>query len=499
MRRAYLTIDEGTTNCKVLAVAEDGSVLAAGSASVPLHLPAPGHYEQDAAEIMVAVDAAIARCLERIPDVEILAVAISNQRESVLAFDRGTGEPLSPVIGWQDSRTSAEAATLATTELESKVRARTGLHLDAMYSATKMAWLAARLNPVEQGVAVISTLDAYLVHRLTGGETSRGDATNAARTLLLDLRTLTWDDELCAALGVPRGLLADVGASSGYYGETLARGALPAGIPILAVAGDSHAALFGQRCDEPGIGKVTFGTGSSVMVPTGSEFVERHSSVDTTLGYLTTGPQYAREGNVLASGAALEAMAGILRVSGGKELSELAGSAGTSHGLILVPAFSGLAAPHWDRDAVGTLVGLTRESSAAHVAWATMEAVAHQIADVVDEIQESGDAVTVLRADGGASVDPAMMQIQADLIGVPIQVSHRAEVAALGGARLAAYALGRGKEFDTVPLTYTYYEPTLTCGAREEKRAAWRTAVLRSRGLAVDSLPTRPPIIDRRT
>lgn len=485
MRQAYLAIDEGTTNCKVLAVATDGSVLAVASAPVPLHLPAAGHYEQDGAEIMAAVDAAIARCLEQIPDVELLAVAVSNQRESVIAFDRVTGEPFGPVVGWQDSRTSAVAAALATPELEAAVRARTGLHLDAMYSGTKMGWLAARLTRQQRSTAVISTLDAYLVHRLTGGAITRGDATNASRTLLLDLRSLSWDAELCDALGVPREVLADVERSDGHYGETVARGALPAGIPIVGVAGDSHAALFGQRCDEPGIGKVTFGTGSSVMVPSGPEFVERYSPVDTTLGYLTAAPQYAREGNVLASGAALETMAGILRVSGGRELSELAATAGTSHGMVLVPAFSGLAAPHWDRDAVGTMVGLTRESSAANVAWASMESVAHQIADIVEEIQDSGDAVSALRADGGASVDPLMMQIQADLIGVPIHVSHRAEIAALGVARLAAHALGRGEEFDAAAPTFTSYQPTLTREARDEARAAWRTAVHRSRGLDI--------------
>ncbi len=486
MKQAYLAIDEGTTNCKALAVSRGGEVLAAGSHAVDLTLPGPGLFEQDGEQIAAAMAASIEQCLSGLTDTEIIGIGISNQRESVIAFSRSTGTPLGPVIGWQDSRTSDAAARL--TELEPTVRERTGLHLDPMYSGTKMAWLADTLGAGLTDDTAITTIDAFLVHRLTGGAVLAGDATNAARTLVFNLTTLAWDEGLCAALGVPRHVLAEVRPSGAHYGTTVPFAGLKGGLPILAVMGDSHAALFGQRCDEPGIAKVSYGTGSSVMVPTLEFGRAAASTVDTTLGYLAGSPVYAREGNVLATGAALETMAGILGVDGGPGVSALARTCTDPGTVQVVPAFSGLAAPHWDRGAIGVITGLARDTSPAQIAHATLACVAHQIADIVDEVTASGDGVTSLRADGGASVDSHMMQVQADIIGVPVDASARAEIAALGAARMAAHTLGRGEEFDAAAPQFTRYEPALTGAARTEARSRWADAVDRSRGHATQPL-----------
>lgn len=485
--RVIVAIDEGTTNCKALAVSETGDVLAVGSRPVALQLPAPGRFEQDATQILGAVHECVYQCLAQLDAPEVLAVAISNQRESVLAFSRRTGEALSPVIGWQDARTAESCAQLATSELNTLVRQRTGLHLDPMYSATKMAWLAQQLGHELTDDVAITTLDAYLVHRLTGGESLLGDATNAARTLLFGLETLAWDEQLATSLGVPMSVLAPVAPSNALFGYTIASGLLPAEVPIHAVLGDSHAALFGQRCEEPGTSKITFGTGSSLLVPTRIFGTASQSAVDTTLGYLTDQPLYAREGNILATGAALETMAAILGVDGGHGLSQLAQQCTSSRNIQVVPAFSGLAAPHWDRNAVGIVTGLERDTTSAEIARATLAAVAHQIADIVDKIEASGDTVTVLRADGGASGNPFMMQIQADLIGKPIDTTDRPEIAALGAARMAAHAIGLGETFDASPTQFTRYEPRLSPSERLQARSQWADAIARSRGIAAPS------------
>ncbi|HHW83273.1 MAG TPA: glycerol kinase [Actinomycetales bacterium] len=484
MVEAYLAIDEGTTNCKAVLVDTHGAVLSTGSSRLDLHLPAPGWFEQDGSQIIDALGRAIHEAIAGAPTgTRIISVAVANQRESVLAFDRATGEPLSAVIGWQDSRTTDRCAAISTPELRQMVRERTGLSLDPMYSATKIGWIKDSLESSRRNRAVIGTIDSFLLHHLTGGATIACDATNAARTLLLNLKSLEWDHDLLEAFDISPELLPPVHASGGDFGVTVDFGELSAGTPIKAVLGDSHAALFGQRCEMPGEGKVTFGTGSSVMVPISGDST-RHSTVDTTLGYALNGPIFAREGNILSSGAALDTMAGLLSLDGGAALTRLAGSVPDSGGIHVVPAFSGLAAPHWDRSAVGIVTGLGRDTTSGQVARATLEAVAHQIADIVDEIRKD-DPVTLLRADGGASVDPLMMQIQADIIDCPIETTERAELAALGAARMAAHSSGRGAEFDSASPSLVRYEPRLSAEARARHRDSWADAVARSRGRAL--------------
>ncbi|WP_341359156.1 FGGY family carbohydrate kinase [Georgenia sp. M64] len=485
---AYLALDEGTTNTKALLVDLTGRVVAAASAAVELVNPAPAHFEQDAEQIWSATEQAITRCLAQAVDVEPVALVISNQRESVVAWSRATGRALGPVVGWQDGRTAESCARIATPETSALVAARTGLHLDPMYSATKMAWLYSSVidgghDPAD---VVVGTVDAFLVSRLTGGATVRCDATNASRTLLYNLHDLAWDEELCDLFGVPLAALPEVERSDGDFGVTVAGGAVPAGLPVAGVLGDSHAALYGQECHRPGLGKVTYGTGSSVMVPTPRSAPAHGTTVDTTLAWLSDKPLYAREGNVLATGAALETMGSILGLpSGGSALAALAASADSSGGVQVVPAFSGLAAPHWDRSAVGVVTGVRRDTGAAHVARATVESMAHQVSDIVEEIERSGDAVEALRADGGASVNPFVMQVQADLIGKPVHVAGTAELSAVGVAKLAIRAAGGGAGLDANPTSYTVYEPQLPADRRIEARAQWREALDRSGGRAV--------------
>lgn len=476
----YLAIDEGTTNCKALVVGEDASVQASASLPLSLQLPRAGCYEQDAEEIVSVIQECAQAALNRAPHVSIQAIGLATQRESVVAFDAKSGRPLAPVIGWQDSRTTQTATQLVDDGAGPVVSTKTGLHLDAMYSATKMRWLWDHVRNGHRGTPdlVISTLDAFIVHRLTAGVRTASDATNASRTLLFNLDTLEWDPELAEIFGVPVDVLPEILPSNGEFGVSASFGRLPAGIPIRAVLGDSHAAFFGQRCEQPGIGKITLGTGSSIMVP--SERTGRPSPVDTTLGYLTDAARYAREGNVLNSGSTLQTFSGILGCSSVEELVDLATQA-SAHSVGVVPAFSGLAAPHWDRSAVGIISGIGRNTTRHDVAYGAVASLAHQAADIVDEIKDSGDAVDLLRADGGVTVSPFVMQVMADLTGVRIEASNRPELAAIGAARMASHALGRGAEFDAAPITGTTFVPT--SGSHREARAEWADAVARSRGI----------------
>lgn len=485
---AVLALDEGTTNTKaVLVDAATGAVLAAASRPLGIAFPAPGHVEQDAAELRDATLAAARACLDAGGDVPLLGIAIASQRESVVCWDRRTGEPLGPVLGWQDARTAAWCADLAAADpgAAERVRERTGLALDPMYSAPKMraALDAALAAGVPADAVVLGTVDSWLVHALTGEHVT--ELGNASRTLLLDLATCAWDPELLDLFGIPRGALPEPRRSDAGFGRTRAGGALPAGVPVVAVLADSHAAMYAQGCTEPGTGKATYGTGSSVMTPTASA-KPAPDGITTTLAWHVGGaPTFAREGNIVASGSALDWMATTLGcpagTSGGAFLTDLAAGAPDAGGVAFVPAFSGLGAPYWDRAATGVLVGVTAGTTRAHLARAALEAVAHQVADVVDAIESDGLArVDVLRADGGATGSAVLMQVQADLIGRPVQVGDAPEASALGAALLARRTLGHAGEAAGVRRRI---HPSGTDPA--PARAAWARAVARSRGHAV--------------
>lgn len=474
-----LALDEGTTNAKALAVAADGTVLAVGSAPVPVSYPQPGWVEQDAEDIWRAQSAAIAACLDGVEGAPE-GIAISNQRESVVCWDARSGRALGPVLGWQDSRTAEFCDWLRSPEREFSVAATTGLSLDPMFSAPKMRYLLDRVGaamPDDVRHARIGTIDAWLVARLSGQDSYVIEAGNASRTLLMDLATLQWSEEMCALFGVPAARLPRIVASNADFGATAGLDALPDGVPIVGVLGDSHAALFGHGCRTTSEGKATYGTGSSVMVPSGADRSVR-PGVSTTLAWLTDKPMYGHEGNIVASGTAMDWTARLLGVTPGRALDELAATVPDSAGISLVPAFTGLGAPWWDRRAVGLVAGLTAATERGHLARAALESVAHQIADVVEALG-AGD-LTVLHADGGATASRLLMQTQADLLGRDVVVSTSAEVSALGAALMGFTRLGWDLPAPEGGAGRRY-RPALDEPARAAARSRWGRALARSR------------------
>jgi len=468
-RSVVLAIDQGTTNSKAVLVDVEGRVRGVGSARVPISNPRPGWVEQDPDLLWTSVLAAVAACLASSRD-RVVGLALSTQRETVVGWRASTGDAVGPALGWQDRRTAAWCAAHLGREDDAEVRTRTGLRVDPMFSAPKMAWLLAHDEAPDD--LVLGTVDAWLVHRLTGGAVRACEAGNASRTLLYDIRTLAWSPALLELFGVPASALPEVRASAAGFGVTAGVPGLPDGLPVLAVLADSHAALLGQGCTVPGTAKATFGTGTSVMAPV-ERLAELDSPVPTTLAWLAGSPLYAREGNILSSGAALTWTATLL----GTDVSHLLALAATvpdTGGVTLVPAFNGLGAPHWDRERTASLSGLTASSTPAHVARAAVEAVAHQVCDVVDVLRAEQVPITLLRADGGASASELLMQTQADLLGLPVEVAPAPEVSALGVAGLGWQALGQPAVGASRPATRL---APAEGAAREERRAAWRAAI----------------------
>jgi glycerol kinase len=477
-----LAIDQGTTNSKAVLVDGAGAVLATGSAPVGVEHPRPGWVEQDPEALWSSVLAAIDGCLSGIDPsaVALDGVALSTQRESVVAWRRSTGEAIGPVIGWQDVRTAGWCAERTGPADDELVRNRTGLRVDAMFSAPKLGWLLRHgADAADPADLCAGTVDSWLVWRLTGGRQHLMEAGNASRTLLYDVVDLRWSQDLLDVFAVPAAVLPDVRASDGDFGACRSVPGVPDGTPIVAVLADSHAALFGHGCTEVGSAKATYGTGTSVMTPTDS-FVPGFSPVPTTLAWLTDGPRYAREGNIVSSGATL-AWAARLLGTGVPEMLALAGTVQSAGDVTLVPAFTGLGAPHWDRSVRGVLTQLDPDADPPRVARAAVDAVAHQVCDVVEVID--GDSPTPLRglrADGGATASALVMQTQADLLGRPVEVADLPEVSALGVADLARQRLGGTPRARPVGRTF---EPAIDETARSARRQRWRAEVawLRSR------------------
>jgi glycerol kinase len=449
-----LAIDQGTTGTTCLVVDDELNILRRGYAELPQHFPRPGWVEHDPEEIWQSVvTAAGAAGLE-----DVDTVAITNQRETTVLWDRATGEPVAPAIVWQDRRTAERCRELDA----GLIRERTGLVPDPYFSATKLEWLLREHG--RDGLA-FGTVDSWLVWKLTGGVVHATDVTNASRTLLLSLETLDWDDQLLALFGVDRSLLPRIARSEDVFGEgTL----LDRGVQIRGIAGDQQAALYGQGCHVAGEGKATYGTGTFVLVHTGDD------ASPPPHGLLKTAAAdgYALEGAVLVSGAAVQWLRdGLGVIADATDSEALARSVDSSGGVVFVPALTGLGSPWWDPDARGVISGITRGTTRAHLARAALEAIAHQVVDVVDALPTPPG---VLRADGGATANGFLMQLQADLLGVPVEVAAERETTALGAAALAA---GRGAR---VAVGATY-EPALGPEERDSQRAAWRSALNRSR------------------
>ncbi len=491
--KLVLTIDQGTTNTKVLLMGRSGEVVARASRPVSIVFPQPAWVEQDARALWTSVTEAIDEVLALSPGAEIAAIGISNQRESVVAWDRRSGEPVGPCVIWQCRRTAPFCTQLRDRGLDSFIRERTGLPIDPLFSASKAAWLLASAecgrSRAASGDLCIGTVDSWLLWNLTGGAVHATDATNASRTQLLNLRGLAWDTELLQLFEIPAPCLPTVLSSSGVFGETVGIGNLPAGVPVASLIGDSHAAMFGHGCFEAGATKATYGTGSSLMMLTHSAVASSHGLAATIAWFLSGHVQYALEGNITNTGGAVQWLGEFLRLSQPAEhAAGMARSVGDSGGVYLVPAFAGLGAPYWDAGARGLISGLTRGSTAAHVARATLDSVAYQVFDVFEAMQkDAGASVPALLADGGASRNDDLMQFQADILSCPVIRSTSADLSACGAGWLAGLAVGYWEslaELRALPREGDRFEPSLDSGRRDELLSGWRDAVARARSTA---------------
>lgn len=479
---AILAIDEGTTNAKAVLVARSGDILATGTAPVPIAHPRPGWVEQDATDIWRATLAAVSDCRAKAPATPVAALGISNQRESILIWDRRTGEPLGPVLSWQCRRTADACAALRAAGHEPAVIAETGLPIDPMFPPTKAAWLLERRRGMADDIC-LGTVDSWLIFKLTGGRVHATDRSNAARTQLLDLRTGRWSADLCALFGVPRATLPEVTDSAHVFGTVSGVSGLPDGLPVASAIGDSHAALFGHGAFGDGDAKATFGTGSSIMT-TLPAFRVPPAGLTTTIAWSLGGRStYALEGNILVSAAILPWTAALLGLDGVEALLDLARSVAGSEGVSLVPGHVGLGAPHWSTEARGLVCGLSFGSGPAHVARAAAESIGFQVADVFDIMAAAAGGVGRLFVDGGPSRNPFLMQIVADCLGRTVTPCRRPEASALGAAHLAGLATGFWPDLDTVARLADHGPPIpagLAPESRDAAREGWRKAVARA-------------------
>jgi glycerol kinase len=493
--RHVLAIDQGTTNTKVLLFDRDSAVVARAERPVETRFPQPGWVEQDAIAVWRTVAEAIEECLTRAGGADVAAIGISNQRESVLLWERATGTPLGPIVVWQCRRTSAFCDALRRDGHQAVLEARTGLTIDPLFSGSKIRWLLDAVpdgrRRAEAGELCAGTIDAWLLWNLTGGAVHACDATNASRTQLFNLQARSWDDEVLRVFGVPRALLPEVRPSSGVLGQTVARGALPAGVPVAAAIGDSHAALFGHAAFGAGSVKATYGTGSSLMTPIATPVASRHGLSTTVAWALPAGTTYALEGNITVTGGAVQWIGALLGLSGGSaDVAALAATVGDSGGVYVVPALAGLGAPYWDADARGLICGATRGTTGAHVARATIESIAFQVRDVFEAMREDGTTPAVLLADGGASRNADLMQFQADILDRPVVRSDAAELSARGAGWLAGLAAGVWPSVDALaqlPRAVTRFEPRMPAGERDRRLAGWQDAIARTRSQRADS------------
>lgn len=492
-RRCVLALDQGTTSSRAILYAEDGAVLASAQRELAQRYPQPGWVEHDPEEIAAGQIATATEALARagVRPEEVAAIGIANQRETAVVWSRDNGRPIAPAIVWQDRRTADLCEALRLRGLEPGVHRRTGLRLDPYFSATKVAWLLDRIpgarRRAERGELAFGTIDSWLVWKLTGGRRHVTDASNASRTLLFDLGEEDWSEDLCTTFGVPRPMLPQVVDSSGTVDRTDPC-VLGASIPIAGIAGDQQAALYGQRCIRPGQAKNTYGTGCFLLMHAGERPVESRHGLLGTVAWRRGGRcEHALEGSVFTGGAVVQWLRDALAlVRDASEIEALAASVPDSAGVTVVPAFTGLGAPHWDAQARGAILGLTRGSTAAHIARAALESIALQSAEVLVAMQaDAGTMLSELRVDGGAARNDLLMQFQADILGVPVLRPALTECTALGAALLAGTAVGLWPEGGPQALReprIRRFEPTRSRAWAEERLADWRVAVERVKG-----------------
>jgi glycerol kinase len=487
-----LAFDQGTTSSRAIVFDQEGTPRSMAQKEFTQHFPRPGWVEHDPSEIWSSQSAVAVEAVNRLgltaPD--IAAIGITNQRETTLMWNRKTGVPIHPAIVWQDRRTSALCDQLRAEGVAPLFQERTGLLLDPYFAGTKIRWILDNVRDArvqaESGELAFGTVDSWLVWKLSRGAVHVTDASNAARTLLFNIHTGQWDDELLQALKIPRAVLPRVASCSEVYAEA-APGTFLAGVPIAGMAGDQHAALFGQACFQPGMAKNTYGTGCFVLLTTGLSPCPSKNNLLSTLAWRAGGQtEYALEGSIFIGGAVVQWLRdgmGLIRDSA--EVEALAASVPDNGGVYLVPAFVGLGAPHWDPYARGTLIGITRGTGAAHLARAALESIAHQSADVLQAMQaDAGIQLTELRVDGGACRNDLLMQFQADLLQVPVLRPKVTETTALGAAHLAGLAVGYWTSPEEIAAQWTLdrrFEPQRTRGEMALQREDWDRAVARSR------------------
>ena len=488
-----LALDQGTTSSRAMVFDHAGAVRAVAQREFRQIFPQPGWVEHDPMEIWETQLAVAREALVNagIKASDIAAIGITNQRETSVVWDRVTGVPIHNAIVWQDRRTARFCGELKAAGHGADITRRTGLVVDAYFSATKIKWLldnvAGARELAQQGRLAFGTIDTWLLWKLSGGAAHATDGSNASRTMLYNLREGQWDDALLERFDVPRSMLPKVMRSSGVLAQT-ARELFDALIPITGIAGDQQAALFGQRCITPGLVKNTYGTGCFMLMHTGSDIVQSKNQLLTTCAAQTgKQPEYALEGSVFIGGAVVQWLRdGLGIIKSASEVEALATSVCDNGGVYLVPAFAGLGAPHWDPYARGNISGLTRGSTAAHIARAALESIAYQTADVLDAMQaDSGIAIAELRVDGGAARNDFLMQFQTDILGVPVVRPSVTETTALGAAYLAGLAVGYWKnaeQIDAQRQLERRFEPAMEQGDAQALRATWKRAVVRAKG-----------------
>lgn len=487
-----LALDQGTTSSRAILFNHDGEIAAVAQTEFEQLFPQTGWVEHRPADIWESQRDVVIAVLKQagVAASEIAALGITNQRETTVIWDRDTGAPICNAIVWQDRRTAPICEELRSKGHESLFRTRTGLLLDPYFSGTKIKWVLDNVEGAreraEKGMLAFGTIDSWLVWKLTNGKRHITDASNASRTLLFNLETGDWDDELLKTLDIPPSMMPEVRPSSEVYGKTEAA-IFGAEIPIAGIAGDQQSALFGQMCIRPGMVKNTYGTGCFMLLHTGEKQMISHSNLLTTVAWkIGNKTEYALEGSVFIAGALVQWLRdGLGLIKSAPEIEPLATSVDDNGGVYIVPAFSGLGAPHWDPHARGIIAGLSRGTTAGHIALAALQGIAFQVADVLEAMTEdSGVPATELRVDGGAAVNNLLMQIQADLLNLPIVRPKVLETTALGAAYLAGLATGFWDGFDDIEKQWQNerrFTPQISTEKRDKLRTDWRKALDRSR------------------
>lgn len=495
--KLILALDQGTTSSRAILFNHSGEIEYMSQRSFEQIYPTPGWVEHNPNEIWSSQISVAAEIIAQagISGLEVAAIGITNQRETTIVWDKETGEPIYNAIVWQDRRTSKYCDELKAQGHAEIIQKKTGLVLDAYFSATKLKWILDNTEgareKAEAGKLCFGTVDTWLVWKLTRGKMFITDVSNASRTMLLNIHTLTWDDELLELFNIPKAILPEVKQSSEIYGET-ATTLFSTKIPIAGIAGDQQAALFGQMCTKPGMVKNTYGTGCFLLMNTGKEAVSSKNNLLTTVAWKINGEvNYALEGSVFVGGAAIQWLRdGLKLINSAEEINDLAKTVEDNGGVYFVPALTGLGAPYWDQYARGTIVGVTRGTTNGHIARATLEGIAFQVYDIVKAMEaDSGTASLELRVDGGASASDLLMQIQSDLFGVRITRPKTLETTALGAAYLAGLAVGYWKNIDEIQSQWIVdkdFEPKIDKEKADNMIHFWNKAVKRSQSWIED-------------